>query len=101
MAQAPGGFPLIQELVRQRKYYWSNHVGQQVDAGEFDETDLEACIRSGSVKKTERDRLGNSVGNKVYVIVGRDAKGRRFYTAGKILRSNGHQYFFITAHQAR
>ncbi|NCO34984.1 MAG: hypothetical protein GW893_14130 [Armatimonadetes bacterium] len=47
MAQAPGGFPLIQELVRQRKYYWSNHVGQQVDAGEFDETDLEACIRSG------------------------------------------------------
>lgn len=101
MARQAGGLPLIQELVRQGNYDWSNHVQDQIEEGKFDPTDLEACIASGSVTKTERDRLRNSVGHKVYVIVGRDTRGRPFYTAGKIMRDNGRLYFFITAHEAR
>ncbi|MBI1928758.1 hypothetical protein HYR99_31495 [Candidatus Poribacteria bacterium] len=70
--------------------------------GWFDEKDLEESIRTGVVQKTEKDRFKNSVGNKVYVILGRDTHGKAFYTAGKILRSNeGKIYFFITAHEAR
>ena len=101
MARTAGGLSLIQQLVREDKYDWSSHVNERIDNGQFDQTDLEACIASGSVTKTERDRLRNSVGNTVYVIVGRDTHGRWFYTAGKIVRDNGSIYFFITAHEAR
>jgi hypothetical protein len=101
MARRAGGLSLIQELVREDQYDWSHHVNEQIEDGQFDQADLEACIASGSVTKTARDRLRHSVGNKVYIIVGRDTHGRPFYTAGKIVRGNGYTYFFITAHEAR
>ena len=101
MGSVAGGLPLIQELVRGGGYDWSAHVHRGISGDEFEPGDLEACIASGRVTKTERDPRGNSVGRKVYVIEGRDTRGRQFYTAGKIMRDNSHFYFFITAHEAR
>jgi len=100
MAGQAGGLPLIQDLVAEGRFGWSAHVNERLEAGEFDADDLEACVLSGTGQKTERDRLRCSVGNKVYAILGRDTHGRRFYTAGKILRNDGLLYFFVTAHQA-
>ena len=100
MAAKAGGLPLIRDLVAKGHYDWSSHVNERIEGGEFDEADLEACILSGTVHKTERDRLRSSVGDRVYVIAGRDTHGRRFHTAGKIIRSDVLLYFFVTAHQA-
>jgi len=97
-----GGLSLIQNLVRQGRYDWSNKVDQLINAGWFDEEDLEECILTGVVQKTEKDLFKNSVGNKIYVVIGRDTHGNPFYTVGKILKANdGNFYFFITTHEAR
>lgn len=100
MARQAGGLWLIQALVREDHYDWSQHVNERIEDGQFDQADLEACVASGSVTKTTRDRLRHAVGNKVYTIVGRDTRGQPFYTVGKIVRDNGSIYFFITAHEA-
>lgn len=100
MAREAGGVSLIRALVRTAQYDWSHHVNERIEDGQFDQADLEACIASGVVTKTTRDRRQDSVGKKVYTILGRDTRGRPFYTAGKILRVNGSLYFFITAHEA-
>jgi len=97
-----GGLSLIQDLIQQGRYDWSNKIDQLINEGWFDEEDLEVCILTGVVQKTERDRRKNSVGNKIYVIIGRDTHGNPFYTVGKILKADdGNFYFFITAHEAR
>lgn len=73
-----------------------------IEDGFFDEEDLVHCILSAAnIHKTERDELGQAVHRMKYVILGRDAHGRPFYTVGKVLRgSTGQFYFYITAHQA-
>jgi len=98
-----GGFKLIQHLVANGCYDYPQKVEDAMNEGRFDLEDLEHCIATGKVVKTNRDKLKASVGNKVYVIVGRDMRGRRFYAAGKILRSpqQGLIFFFVTAHPAR
>jgi len=45
-----GGLSLIQNLVRQGRYDWSNKVDQLINAGWFDEEDLEECILTGIVR---------------------------------------------------
>jgi hypothetical protein len=98
-----GGFKLIRRLVANGCYDYSQNVEDAMNEGRFDLEDLEHCIATGKVVKTNRDELKASVGNKVYVIIGRDTRGRRFYAAGKILRSpkQGLIFFFVTAHPAR
>ena len=97
-----GGLQLIQNLIRRGHYDWSKKIDQMMNEGWFDETDLEECILTGVVYKTENDPFKNSVGDKIYVIIGQDTHGKPFYTVGKILRSDeGTLYFFITAHEVR
>jgi hypothetical protein len=98
-----GGFKLIRRLVANGCYDYSQKVEDAMNEGRFDLEDLEHCIATGKVVKTNRDELKASVGNKVYVIIGRDTRGRRFYAAGKILRSpkQGLIFFFVTAYPAR
>jgi len=97
-----GGFALIQQLVAEGRYDYSQKVEDAMNSGHFDLEDLECCIVTGRVTKTSRDKLKASVGNKVYVIIGRDAKGRKFYAAGKILRTlEGLVFFFVTAHPVK
>jgi hypothetical protein len=98
-----GGFKLIRRLVANGCYDYSQKVEDAMNEGRFDLEDLEHCIATDKVVKTNRDELKASVGNKVHVIIGRDTRGRRFYAAGKILRSpkQGLIFFFVTAHPAR
>jgi hypothetical protein len=98
-----GGFKLIRRLVANGCYDYSQKVEDAMNEGRFDLEDLEHCIATGKVVKTNRDELKASVDNKVHVIIGRDTRGRRFYAAGKILRSpkQGLIFFFVTAYPAR
>jgi len=97
-----GGLLLIRELVLSGAYHWSKKIQTQIEEGWFSKEDLVECVLTGSVHKTERDELKDSVGNKKYVIIGRDIHGNPFYTAGKIKRAeDGKYYLFITGHEAR
>jgi len=94
-----GGLPLIRYLVRSGCYEIGQKVLAFIEDGMFTLDDVECSIRTGEIRKRERDELGQAVGNKKYVIVGPDTQGYAFYTAGKILRSSeGNLYYIITAH---
>jgi hypothetical protein len=96
------GLQLIRELVLSGAYHWSKKVQEQIEDGWFSRDDLVECVLTGFVHKTERDEFKDSMGNKKYVIIGRDTYGNPFYTAGKIKRArDGKYYFFITGHEAR
>jgi hypothetical protein len=84
------------------QYDWTEKVLKAIEDGRCTPEDLEHCIATGTVTKKNRDRLGNSVGNKVYTILGRDCAGCEFYTAGKIVKgSDGAIYFFVTARRSK
>jgi hypothetical protein len=88
-------------LVAANRYDWTQEVQAAIEDGLCEPEDLESCIETGRVTKTNRDRYGESLGNKVYTIVGRDRAGCEFYTAGKILKADdGALYFFVTAHRS-
>src|SRR3990172_8951522 len=92
----------IQSLVSERRYNYSNHIRDRIEAGEYGEDDLEHCIRTATgIYKPERDELKIAVDGKKYVIVGEDTYGCLFYTCGKVIKDEkGKLYFFITAHEA-
>lgn len=100
MARQAGGLRLMQALVREDHYDWSQHVNERIEAGQCDQADLEACVASGSVTKTTRDRLRHAVGTTVYTIVGRATRGQPFSTVGTMVRANGSISCFLTAHEA-
>jgi hypothetical protein len=88
--------------VSQQRYDWTEKVEAAIENGECQPEDLERCIATGVVTKTSKDRLGNSVGNKVYTILGTDCAGYEFYTAGKIVKDQDDTlYFFITARRSK
>lgn len=94
-----GGLRSIRRLVSIGRYDWSQEVQCAIEDGEFEPEDLERCIATGTVTKTNKDALGDSIGQKVYTIIGVDCAGCSFYTAGKIIKGLDEQlYFFITAH---
>ncbi len=97
-----GGIQLIRWLVGQGTYDWSEKVQTLIQDGWFEPEDLEVCVATGTVTKTQKDELRDSVGEKKYVILGRDRSGYSLYTVGKIKRGPaGRLYFFITAHGAK
>src|ERR1700683_2305110 len=79
-----GGIALIRYLVATERYRLSEKAYELHSQGYFELEDLEHSIQSGTVHKTEKDKLKNSVGNKKYIIVGRDTCGYLFYSCGKI-----------------
>jgi hypothetical protein len=94
-----GGLSLIRYLVATSRYRLSEKAYELLSQGFFELEDLERAIECGTVYKTEKDELKNSVGNKKYIIIGHDTSGYLFYTCGKILKLDGEQeYFVITAH---
>lgn len=101
MSRQPGGMGAIRSLVKRRDYDWSVKVNQLIKDGWFSQDDLEQCVLTGYVRKTERDEMKDCVGNKKYTIIGKDSHGYPFYTVGKIKRSEEGKlrYLFITAHQ--
>lgn len=97
-----GGLDCIQKLVINWDYSISEKVKDALDSGFFTLEDIETSILTGYVHKRTNDRLKQSIGNKVYHIIGRDTHGYEFYTQGKIIQSEeGKIYFFITAHPSR
>ena len=92
----------IQQLVARRQYRYSEKVRNLIEEGFFDEEDCVDCILSATrINKSERDELGQAVHGMKYVILGRDTRGRPFYTVGKGIQGpRGRLYFYITAHQA-
>lgn len=94
-----GGLPLIRYLIRAELYDMASKVYRFIEEGRFTPEDIENAICTGYVQKTERDELGQAIGNMKYVIVGYDTCGYAFYTVGKIMTSDdGRFYFLITAH---
>jgi hypothetical protein len=94
---------LIKQLVRERRYHFSNKVLGFIEEGFYEEADLRACIRSAKgIHKVEDDDLGTAADGCKYTILGHDRFGHAFYTCGKVLLSRDDQrlYFFITAHEA-
>lgn len=90
----------IQSLVRSQQWIAGVHVQEYLEAGEFDERDLECSICTGTIRAIQRDELGEAVDRKKYVISGVDVCGLAFSTCGKIIELNdGQQYFFITAYK--
>ena len=95
-----GGLVLIKKLVANKDYTYSDKVEEFLRDGFFTFEDIECCILGGYVYKTMKDKHKNSIGNKVYVIKGKDLCGYDFYTQGKIVKDKaGRIYFFITAHR--
>lgn len=90
----------IKILVAQKSYRYSRKVQDAIEEGFFDLEDLENCILSANeIHKKEKDELKEAVHGMKYVILGRDAHGRLFYTVGKVVRGvEGKLYFFISAH---
>jgi hypothetical protein len=97
-----GGLRTIRNLVDADQYDWTEKVQMAMEGGWCEPEDLERCIATGHITKVTKDRLGESVGNKVYTILGKDRAGCEFYTAGKIMKGDdGLLYFFITAHPSK
>ena len=95
-----GGLALIKRLVASGDHRYSEKVHEALEDYYFSPEDIECCICSGYVYKIKKDRHKNSIGNKVYIIKGKDSHGYDFYTQGKIMRgAQGKIYFLITAHR--
>lgn len=92
----------IQRLIERGEYEMSEKVRTFIEEGLFDEDDLIECVLTAEcIYKTERDERQESVDRQKYVLLGRDTRGRPFYTAGKVRTDNvGRFYFYITAHPA-
>jgi hypothetical protein len=101
-----GGLPEIQRLVEEDyperpTIEFSGKVWRMIEEDDYTQEDLKECVRTGRVHKRERDRYREAVDGNVYTIIGRDTRGRLFYTVGKIMSDDeGRYYFFITAHEA-
>ena len=92
----------IKLLVAQGQYRYSEKVREAIEEGFFEEEDLVHCILSATrIHKKEKDELRQAIHGMKYVILGRDAHGRPFYTVGKVVQgAKGKLYFYISAHQA-
>jgi hypothetical protein len=92
----------IQLLILKKEYGYSNHVRERIEAGEFEEDDIEACLLTAhDFTKKMRDEFRQSVDGMKYVIIGKDRFGNDFYTVGKVMKDfTGRFYYYITAHQA-
>lgn len=98
----PGGLESIKILVLNKHYDYGEKVEDYLAGGYFTLEDIESSILNGSVYKTKKDKFKNSIGNKVYYIIGKDTHGYDFYTQGKIVKAEeGKGYFLITAHPYR
>lgn len=91
----------IKQLVAQGRYRYSRKVQDFIEDGFYGTEDLVHSILSADeIHKKERDELGQAVHGMKYTILGRDTRGRPFYTVGKVISSpDGRLYFYITAHQ--
>jgi len=95
---------VIKELVMNDQSHYSRKVRDQIEAGWFQEEDLEQCICTATkIHKVEDDEQKTSINGKKYTILGRDTQRKPFYTCGKIILSSQENrlYFFITAHEAK
>ena len=89
----------IQKLVRCRDYKFSRKVLNGISNGDFGEEDIEESILRGSIRKCEKDELGESIDGKKYVICGPAVCGLEFQTAGKLIYwTHGETYFIITVY---
>ncbi|HVN96771.1 MAG TPA: hypothetical protein VMT62_10100 [Syntrophorhabdaceae bacterium] len=92
----------IRDLVLEGRYNYSQKIRESIEDGWYGEEDLEQCILTGCISKTERDELKTSVDGKKHVILGRDTCGCPFYTCGKAIKDEeGKLYFFITGHKTK
>jgi hypothetical protein len=96
-----GGFPEIRELIGAQRYLLTEKAYDLLSQGYFELEDLEHSIEHGTLIKTEKDEIEDSIGNKKYTIIGPDTAGYPFYTVGKIQKvGRSKKYLVITAHEA-
>ena len=92
----------IKALVDHSNYDYSQKVRDLIEEGHFGEEDIECCILTArSVWKREKDEMNQAVDGFKYTVIGRDTRGRPFYTCGKMIEGvSGKLYYYITAHEA-
>ena len=92
--------PEILELVRADCWQFSRKVMDALEAGEFEEEDVRACMLHGWLDKRQKDDQGGSVDGYKYAVHGHDLRGYPFYVCGKIKRDEeGRLFFLIAAHE--
>ena len=87
----------IIKLISKNQFGFSEKAYRQLFDGRFDLLDLKNSILYGRLIKKERDAESTSAYK--YIIIGPSKSGELIYSYGKILRTNGKEYFLITFHE--
>jgi hypothetical protein len=86
----------ILKLISKNQFGFSEKAYLQLFDGRFDLLDLKNSILYGRLIKKERDEV--SIRAYKYIIIGPAKSGELIYSCGKIIRTNGKEYFLITFH---
>jgi len=87
----------IIKLISKNQVGFSEKAYRQLFDGRFDLLDLKNSILYGRLIKKERD--AESASGYKYIIIGPSKSGELIYSCGKIIRTNGKEYFLITFHE--
>ena len=90
----------IKRFILHDRFDYSRKVQELLEEDLVTEQDLvNGILTATRIYKRERDETGQATDGYKYTILGTDAHGHPFYSAGKILKDYlGNYYFFITAH---
>jgi hypothetical protein len=89
----------IIKLISKNQFGFSEKAYRQLFDGRFNLLDLKNSILYGRLIKKERDAESTSTSAYKYIIIGPSKSGELIYSCGKILRTNGKEYFLITFHE--
>jgi hypothetical protein len=87
----------ILKLISKNQFGFSEKAFLQLFDGRFDLLDLKNSLLYGRLIKKERDAVSTSTYK--YIIIGPAKNGELIYSCGKIIRTNGKDYFLITFHE--
>lgn len=80
---------------------WTDHAFDESFAWDAGRADVIAVARTAEAWKRTRDPQGEAVDGFVDAVTGRDRRGRRMYLAGKRIRYDGVEcWYVITFHKA-
>ena len=89
----------IQRLVLRDRWRLASHVLDKIEVGEVALRDIKHAILSGNIRDVRPDEEKVAVDGKKYVIRGRAPSGLPLETAGKIIKGeDGQEYFVISVY---
>jgi len=86
-------------VIEREPGFWSNHSADNADRLDLDWTDVLSIVSSPEFIKKERDSF--AMDGYKYAMIGPDTRGRRLYTAGKVVEYASENFWrVITIHEA-